>query len=116
MPAKIKKKKQISPQLNLLRVLPDEKAFYFYEAIGRPTGMKANSLGEFSAKLKEVDLTSIKFHSERQDFENWIKMLGDPVLVEQISSLMKKPTSDNLQTDLSEIVESRLNLLRKDIL
>lgn len=49
-------------------MLPDENAFYFYLAVGAPLGIRANSLSEFSTRLREVDAASIKLHSERHDF------------------------------------------------
>ena len=105
---------QHTPEIDVLRVLPDEKAFYFYKAPGAPLGIKANSLIEFSSKLKEVDKTSIKFHTERHDFENWIKMLGDSDLARQISTLSNQTLApEKLQSELSRIVEARLNSLRR---
>ena len=96
-------------EIDVLRVLPDENAFYFYKALGAPLGIKANSLIEFSSKLKEVDKTSIKFHTERHDFENWIKMLGDSDLARQIATLSNQTLEpEKLQTELSRIVEARL--------
>ena len=100
--------------MHVLRVLPDEKAFYFYKAPGAPLGIKANSLIEFSSKLKEVDKTSIRFHTERHDFENWIKMLGDSDLARQIATLSNQTLApEKLQNELSRIVEARLNSLRR---
>ena len=68
-------------KIDVLGVLPDENAFYFHKALGAPLGIKANGLIEFSSKLKEVDKTWIRFHVEQHDFENWIRLFGDPALV-----------------------------------
>ena len=98
-----------TPEIDLLRVLPDEIAFYFYKALGEPLGVKANSLIEFSSKVKEVDKTSIRFHTERRDFENWIRLFGDPALVRQIANLSNQTLApEELQSELSRIVEARL--------
>jgi hypothetical protein len=98
---------------DLLRVLPDEIAFYFYKSLGEPLGIKANSLIEFSSKVEEVDKTSIIFHTERHDFENWIRLFGDPALVRQIALLSNQTLApEELQSELSRIVEQRLNSIR----
>jgi len=103
---------QDTAENNVLRVLPHENAFYFYKAIGAPLGIKVNSLIEFSSKLKEVDKTSIRFHTERHDFENWIKILGDSALSGQIAALNNQTLEpEKLQTELSEIVQTRMNSL-----
>ena len=60
---------------NILRTVPDERAFYFYKGIDSPAGIKASNLEEFLQTLKKVDATSVEFHTGRHDFENWIRML-----------------------------------------
>ena len=64
-------KKETNPARDVLRVLQDQNAFYFYSKIDLSLGIRANSLPEFSTKLREVGGASIKFHVERHDFENW---------------------------------------------
>jgi hypothetical protein len=99
---------------NVLRTVPDENGFYFYEGVDSPLGLKANSLEEFSAELQQVDPGSIKFHLSRQDFENWITMLGDPTLAKQISTLRAKKLSDSeLKNQLIRVVRLRLGKLRR---
>lgn len=98
----------------VLRTVPDENGFYFYQSLGFPLGLRANSLEEFSKELETVDPSSIRFHLGRQGFENWISMLGDPTLAKQISTLRSKKLSDaELKTQLVRVVRLRLGKLRK---
>jgi Family of unknown function (DUF5752) len=81
------KQKPNASEADILRALSDDKAFYFYSAMNTPLGVKANNLEEFAEKLSNVDASSVEFHVKRHDFENWIKMLGDPTLAGQIMTI-----------------------------
>jgi hypothetical protein len=99
---------------NVLRTVPDENGFHFYQSVDAPLGLKANSLEQFSQELQTVDPSSIRFHLSRQDFENWITMLGDPTLAKQISTLRSKKLSDaELKKQLVRVVRLRLSKLGK---
>jgi len=121
MRPKIQKKRKIQKSRGLevnteatriLRAVGDEEAFYFYEAIGKPTGERARSLCEFLEKIKSVKLESLLFHLQRKDFQNWInKILGDSKLARKIGRI---PPShdDELRTRMHSIVENRIKELR----
>ena len=120
MPLKIRKKKK--PQkgsslevnkeaVRILRTVKDKEAFYFYEAIGKPTGESARSLSDFLKKIKSVKLGSLLFHLQRKGFQNWInKVLGDSKLANRIERI---PLSqgEELRTKIQEVVESRIKEL-----
>jgi len=94
-----------------LRTLSNEEAFYFYETIGKPTGQSARSLNEFLDKIKSVNLESLVFHLQRNDFKNWIaNTLEDPKLAQKIQML---PTEHKgqLRTKICTTVEARLKEL-----
>jgi hypothetical protein len=59
--------------LAALAGLPEEEAFIFYLRIGEPAGVSARSVKEFYEVVKTVDVVSLEFHLEREDFENWVK-------------------------------------------
>lgn len=82
--------------LNLLRRVPAENGFYFYNAIDTPINIAAYSLIEFLDKLKETEHASLEFHLSRGDFENWIRMLGDETLAKQIATQRQKELSGEL--------------------
>jgi len=120
MPPKIRKKRKTQESrdlevnaeaIRILRTVKDEEAFYFYEAIGKPTGESARSLSDFLEKIKSVKLESLIFHLQRKDFQNWInKILGDSKLARKIGRF---PLSydEELRTKIQAAVESRIKEL-----
>jgi uncharacterized protein DUF5752 len=99
---------------NVLRSVPPQNAFYFYRAIGAPTGAAARNLPDFLGILNSIDLASLQFHLGRGDFENWVKMLGDNTLAKQFAGLKeKKLRGEDLRLQLVETVKARLDSLQK---
>ena len=98
--------------VRILRTVRNDEAFYFYEAIGKPTGEMARSLSDFIEKTNSVKLESLLFHLQRKDFQNWIKKtLSDPKLARRIGSI--PPTyNDDLRIKIHTIVENRIKELR----
>jgi quinol monooxygenase YgiN len=121
MPPKTKKKRKTQKSRGLevnaeatkiLRTVRDEEAFYFYEAIGKPTGENARNLSDFLEKMKSVKLESLLFHLQRKDFQTWIeKTLGDSKLARKMDAI---PPShdDDLRTKIHATVENRIKELR----
>ena len=99
---------------NILRSVPPQNAFFFYRAIGAPTGAAARNLPDFLGILNTIDITSLQFHLGRGDFENWVKMLGDDTLAKQIASLKeRKLRGEDLRSGLVGAVKARLDTLQK---
>ena len=110
MPTKILK----NVASNILRSVPPQNAFYFYRAIGAPTGAAARNLPDFLGILNSIDLASLQFHVGRGDFENWLKMLGDDTLAKQIAALKdRKLRGEDLRMQLVDTVKTRLVSLQK---
>lgn len=121
MPPKTRKKRKTQKSrglevnaeaIRILRILRDEEAFYFYEAIGKPTGENARSLSDFLEKIKSVKLESLLFHLQRKDFQTWIKkILGDSKLARKMDRI---PPShdDDFRTKIHATVENRIKELR----
>jgi len=94
---------------NVLRTVPPQNAFFFYRAIGAPTGAAARNLPDFLGIVSTIDLASLQFHVTKGDFENWIKMLGDNSLAKQIGDLKgRKLRGEELRVQLIDAVKSRL--------
>ena len=70
--------------------LPPEKAFYFYRNLDEPLGVAASSIADFQKKLANVEPSSVKFHVERGDFQNWLRSLGEIDSAEKIDGLKGK--------------------------
>ena len=100
----------------VLRPLPENEAFYFFEDIDKYTGKSASNLAEFCAMTKTVDKKSILFHSKRHDFERWIKeTLRDPTLAKRISGIKAPKSSEELRTLIHKISAKRLGELNKKL-
>lgn len=99
--------------LRILRILPREKAFYFFTSIGNYTGESAASLKEFVEKINEVNMKSLEFHFYRGDFKKWIEeVLEDKELGEDIRKLQKfRLTGNALRTKLYVTVAKRYDSL-----
>ena len=70
-----------------------EKAFFFYEDIGKPAGDFATSLTDLCSKINTVAPISLSFHLKRGDFENWTRnAIGDSELANRIAKLRKAKT------------------------
>lgn len=96
-----------------LRVVPREKAFYFFTSIGNYTGESAGSLKEFMEKVNGVNVKSLEFHLYRGDFEKWTSdVLQDETLASEIRRLQRfNLTGDALRNQLSAAVSKRLKQL-----
>lgn len=95
----------------MLRTVRDHEAFYFYEAIGKPTGEVARNLRDLLDKVKSAKTESLVFHLHRNDFQNWVeKTLGDVKLAEKIEGI---PVSngDEIRKSICNAVEDRLKEL-----
>jgi tryptophan 2,3-dioxygenase len=99
--------------LRVLRTVGDQEAFYFYEAVGKPTGEVARNLSDFVDKVKSVKSESLMFHLQRKDFQNWIeKILGDSKLAEELERISPSNSHD-IRAKIHETVENRMRELRE---
>lgn len=100
-----------------LRILPREKAFYFFTSIGNYTGESASSLKGFIDKIREVNIKSLEFHFDRGDFEKWIaEVLEDKGLAEYIRKLRGHGLKgDKLRIQLYTTVSKRYNNLTSQL-
>lgn len=78
-----------------------DKAFFFYEDIGKPTGDFAINLSDFCNKIKTISPKIVAFHLKRGDFENWIReIIGDSELSQRIKKLKTNKRAFKSQTTL----------------
>ena len=97
----------------IMRRLPINKGFTFYNKFAKPTNSVASSIIEFSEELKIVPIHSIEYHIERGDFERWIShVLGDKKLAKKIDEIMREGiTGKKLRKILVALVEARAKQL-----
>jgi uncharacterized protein (DUF927 family) len=97
----------------VLRTVPPNQSFLFFEDIGKYTGIMAANLAEFCKDVKIIDIKSVKFHFERGDYERWIReVLHDTELARKLKRI-KKSTGEELRNKILQIVRKRLDELQK---
>jgi uncharacterized membrane-anchored protein YjiN (DUF445 family) len=102
----------------VLRSLPQNEQFYFFEDIYDYTGKSARNLAQFCNIINAVNEKSITFHFERHDFERWIHgTLHDPTLARRINKLKKLQTEEKLseekvRTLIHQITKNRIKELK----
>ena len=101
----------------ILRIVPREKAFYFFSSIGNYTGISASSLLEFIDMIDQVDVKSVRFHFLRRDIEKWVEdVLEDDVLAKEIKTLRNSfLEEDVLKQRLLSLLTERYSELRESI-
>jgi DNA-binding transcriptional ArsR family regulator len=96
----------------ILAQVSSDKEFYFYENLGKPLGLCAQSLQDFSDKISSVNAASIEFHMNRGDFGAWFAGLGDAELAKKATLLKeKKLNGEELSRKLREMVANRCTVL-----
>lgn len=101
----------------ILGTVTHEKAFFFYEDIGKPAGDFATSLTDLCNKINTITPTSLSFHLKRGDLENWTKnAMGDSELSNRIARIRKAKTtwkSDvTLRKKLYTVIKDRVTELQ----
>jgi hypothetical protein len=98
--------------MQVLRTVGNQEAFYFYEAIGKPTGEVARDLSDFLDKVKSIKSESLAFHVQRRDFQNWVqKILGDSELAKELGEISVSNSGD-IRMKIQETVENRIRELK----
>jgi len=99
--------------VKVLRTLGDREAFYFYEAVGKPTGQSARDLSGFLESVKSVKPESLMFHLQRRDFQNWVeKSLGDSKLAKRLG-MVASSKSEDARMDVCRAIENRIKELKE---
>jgi Family of unknown function (DUF5752) len=99
--------------VKILSTVPHDKEFYFYTDFSRYTGEAATNLVTFAQKLETINADSIKFHFQRNDYQNWIKTtVGDNVLAERINRISRQLPVEDLRKELTNTVQARIAQLK----
>jgi len=90
-----------------------DRAFFFYEDIGKPIGALAISLSDFCNKISTIAPKSLVFHLKRGDFENWVReIIGDAELSQRIGKLNRSKavlrSEKTLRNKLHATVKERI--------
>ncbi len=103
----------------ILRKMPSNLSFYFYEDMGKPTGQVATSLLDlnrmFASAQSQGAQASLMFHMRRGDFATWIReAVGDSELANQIAKI--QPDDRRLQRKLHKTVDDRIQKLKESLI
>ena len=100
-----------------LRRLPAGMGFKFSYDFVRSSGLTVNSLSEFVSILKTINLSSIRFHEEKGDFERWIRqVIGDHKLADKIATVKRSKRNlkgEALRKTVISIIAKRLKELNE---
>ena len=100
-----------------LRRLPAGMGFKFSYDFVRSSGLTVNSLSEFVSILKTINLSSIRFHEEKGDFEPWIRqVIGDHKLADKIATVKRSKRNlkgEALRKTVISIIAKRLKELNE---
>jgi hypothetical protein len=103
-----------SSAVRILRNVPYENGFHFFNSPKHYTGITVISLREFVDKLKTVDTACVSFHFQRHDFQKWIAgTIGDSDLAMQINQINIDLSQEKLRNEILETVQNRIAALQK---
>ena len=89
--------------------VPVEKGFHFFTGVNEPTGICATSMTNFLDQLKRIDLRSLQFHLERNDFSRWLReVVNDSSLADDFDGLQAvKFSGKEIRRGLLELTQKR---------
>ncbi len=101
----------------ILRAVPPDQAFLFFEEIGKYTGRSARNLDEFFEIVETIDVRSLTFHFRRGDFGKWIgKSINDVQLAGRLKRIKESISGEELRNKILSVVRRRLNELNEMLL
>jgi hypothetical protein len=99
--------------VKILSTVPHDKGFHFFIDLSHSTGEIATSLDTFAQILERINVDSVKFHFQRNDFQNWIQTtVGDGVLAERLNHISGELPVEDLRNELIETVKKRISQLK----
>jgi hypothetical protein len=99
--------------VKILSTVPHDKGFHFFTDLDSNTGETATSLDTFAQKLGRINADSVKFHFQRNDFQNWIQTtVGDSVLAERLNHISGNLPVEALRNEIVKSVQERISQLK----
>jgi len=98
----------------ILRTVPSDQSFLFFEDIGKYTGRLAANLDQFYEIIRTLDTKSLTFHFRRGDYEKWIKeSLHDAQLTQRLKRIKKSSSEEELRNKILQTIRKRLDELHE---
>ncbi len=102
---------------NILRIVSNNNAFYFFTGVGQYTDRCSSCLADFCNAIQTIDVKSVEFHFRRGDFALWIsETLEDNELaneIDRVSKVSKTIRGEELRRTIHQTVDARLIKLKK---
>lgn len=100
----------------ILRTVPPDQSFLFFEGIGKYTGRLAANLADFCENIKTIDIQSVTFHFERGDYEKWIReTLHDAELARRLGRIQRSSSGEELRNKILQSAKGRLYELQRKL-
>ena len=100
----------------ILRTVPPDQSFLFFEDVGKYIGRQAVNLVDFCENMKTIDINSVTFHFERGDYERWIReTLHDAELARRLKRINKSISGEEIRNKILQTVKRRLYELQKKV-
>jgi predicted transcriptional regulator len=98
--------------LTAFKLVPEDRAFWFYSGIDQPAGVSARSIKEFYERVKVIIFASLEFHLYRGDFESWVQaVVGDQVLASELENLRQSELrGKSLRERIAAAIEARYGI------
>jgi len=82
------------------------RTFFFYTDVGMPTDKRASDLIQFYDVIKNVDVKSLEFHLYREDFEKWLRFIGENWMAMEVAQLRRNGLrGEQLRENLSKVTK-----------
>ncbi len=92
----------------ILRSVPYENGFHFFRDTDKYPGETAISLFGLLEELRIIELSTVRIHFQRHDFQNWIRdTLGDRELAEKIDKIDAQLSDQSLKEALLKMLQTR---------
>jgi len=98
----------------ILRTVPPDQSFLFFEDIGKYTGRLAANLADFCEDIRTINMNSLTFHFERGDYERWVReTLHDLQLARRFKRISKSNSGEKLRNKILQVARKRLDELQE---
>lgn len=98
----------------ILRTVPPDQFFLFFEDIGKYTGRLATNLADFCEDIKTLDIKSVTFHFGRGDYERWVReTLHDAKLARRLKRIKKSISGEELRNEILQVARKRMDELQE---
>jgi predicted transcriptional regulator len=95
--------------LKATRPVSDDEKFQFYNGLDQPASISVSTPKEFVEAVIKAEITSIEFHTYREDFENWFRFaVKDTKFADELANIKKtEAKGEELRKAIVEAANNR---------